>query len=68
MIQLKVLCTIIVDEEEYPIPADGKVEIEVEDYLQDVFHDMEGLKVKSLKSWGLLFAINIPISLETFSY
>ena len=49
MIQLKVLCTIIVDEEEYPIPEDGKVEIEVEDYLQDVFHDMEGLKVKSLK-------------------
>ena len=49
MIQLKVLCTIYVDEEEYPIPADGKVEIEVEDYLQDVLHDMEGLKVKSLK-------------------
>lgn len=49
MIQLKVMFTIIVDEEEYPIPADGKVEIEVGDYLHDIFHDMEGLRLKNIK-------------------
>ena len=49
MIRLKVWFTIIVDEEEYPIPADGKVEIEIEDYLKDILHDMEGLKLKNIK-------------------
>ena len=49
MIQLKVWFSIIVDEEEYPVPADGKVEIEIEDYMQNIFHDIEGLKLKNIK-------------------
>ena len=39
-----------VDEEEYPIPSDGKVGEEIEDYFMDMIHEVDGLKVKSIKT------------------
>jgi len=50
MIKVKMLMTLAVDKEEYPIPADGKVGEEIEEYIKDVIYDVEGLKIKSLKT------------------
>lgn len=48
-IQIKVLMTISVDETEYPMPVDEKVDEEVEDSLKEFFHDIEGMKIKYIK-------------------
>ncbi len=50
MIRVKMFMTLSVDKEEYPIPADGKVGEEIEEYIKDVIYDVEGLKIKSLKT------------------
>tara|TARA_R100000458_G_C8080070_1_gene115226 strand:- start:392 stop:562 length:171 start_codon:yes stop_codon:yes gene_type:complete len=48
-IQIKVLMTVNIDESEYPIPVDGKVDEEVEDALKEFFHDVEGMRVKHVR-------------------
>ena len=50
MIKVKMFMTLSVDKEEYPIPADGNVGEELEEYIKDVIYDVEGLKIKSLKT------------------
>ena len=37
------------DPNEYPIPSDGDVGQEIEDYLKDIIHEVDGLKITSLK-------------------
>ena len=39
-----------IDEEEYPIPADGRVDEELEDAFLDLMHDIEGITVKSIRA------------------
>tara|TARA_R100001510_G_C7587462_1_gene158272 strand:+ start:123 stop:281 length:159 start_codon:yes stop_codon:yes gene_type:complete len=39
-----------VDGEEYPIPADGMVEEEIEQNIEDCIYDIGGLKIKSIKT------------------
>jgi len=50
MIRVKIIISLSVDEEEYPIPSDGKVGEEIEDYLTDIVHEVDGLKIKSIKT------------------
>tara|TARA_R110000796_G_scaffold17378_1_gene53543 strand:- start:215 stop:382 length:168 start_codon:yes stop_codon:yes gene_type:complete len=50
MIRVKVMMTIDVDPEEYPIPSDGKVEEEIESYVTDVIHELDGVKIKHIRS------------------
>ena len=50
MIRVKMIITLSVDKEEYPIPADGDVGQEVEDYITDMIYDLEGLKLKYIKA------------------
>jgi len=49
MIKVKILLTLEVDPEEYPIPSDGDVTEDFEDYMRELFHDLEGVKVKHMK-------------------
>lgn len=49
MIRVKVYMTLLVDPEEYPMPADGNVDIEVEDGIQEYFYDVDGIEIKSIK-------------------
>ena len=39
-----------IDEEEYPVPADGRVDEELEDAFLDLMHDIEGISVKSIRA------------------
>ena len=42
--------TLSIDEEEYPIPADGRIDEEIEDAFLDLIHDIEGVSVKSIRA------------------
>ena len=39
----------IIDPEEYPIPSDGDVTEDFEDYMRELFHDLEGVKVSHIR-------------------
>ena len=50
MIKVKVFLTLEIDPEEYPIPADENVAIEIEEGIQEYFYDVEGTKIKHMKT------------------
>ncbi len=48
--RVKMFITIDVDEEDYPVPADGQVGEELEDGIQDYFYDIEGATIKTIRT------------------
>ena len=48
--RVKVFITIDIDIEEYPIPADENVAEEIEDGLREYLYDVEGTKIRSIKT------------------
>lgn len=48
-IKLKIMMTIDVDAEEYPIPSDNRLDEEFEDYISDFIHEIDGVKIKNIK-------------------
>ena len=49
MIRVKVMMTLHVDPEDYPVPSDGKVDEEIEEYVRETFHEIEGVKIRNMK-------------------
>ncbi len=47
---VKMFLTLNVDEEEYPVPADGRVEDELQDAIQEYVYDIDGVTVKKIKT------------------
>jgi hypothetical protein len=39
-----------IDKEDYPVPSDGIVEPEIEQALQEFMYDIDGIKIKSIKT------------------
>ena len=50
MVRVKMYITIDVDEEEYPVPADGQVGEELEDGIREYFYDIEGADIKTIRT------------------
>ena len=50
MVRVKMFITIEIDEEEYPIPADGQVGEELEDGIREYFYDIDGAEIKTIKT------------------
>ena len=50
MMRVKVFLTLDVDPEDYPIPADENVAEEIEESLQEYLYDIEGIKVRNIRS------------------
>ena len=50
MMRVKVFLTIDIDEEEYPIPADGQVGEELEDGIREYFYDIDGAEIRTMKT------------------
>ena len=50
MMSVKVFLTLSIDPEEYPVPADGIVDIEIEDAIREYFYDVDGAEIKSIKT------------------
>ena len=48
--KIKIIMTLTVDPEEYPIPADGRTGDEIESYIVDVMHELDGVTIKNIKS------------------
>jgi len=48
--RVKVFITLDIDEEEYPIPADGQVGEEIEDGIAEYFYDVDGADIKHIKT------------------
>jgi hypothetical protein len=50
MLRAKVVITLDIDTEEFPMPADGDPSLELEDVLQDVMDEVYGTSVVSIKA------------------
>jgi hypothetical protein len=48
--RVKLYVTIDIDPDDYPIPADGDVAIEIEESIREYFYDIEGANIKSIKT------------------
>ena len=47
--RVKIMATLQVDPEEYPVPSDGDVTEDFEDYMRELYHDLDGVKIKHMK-------------------
>ena len=50
MIKVKMYITIEIDDEEYPVPADGRVGDELEESIQEYFYDIDGATIKNIRT------------------
>ena len=48
--KIKVLLTLSIDAEEYPVPSDGDVASEINDALREYLHDLDGAEIVTLKT------------------
>lgn len=48
--RVKMFITIDIDEEEYPVPADGQVGEELEESIQEYFYDIEGANIRNIRT------------------
>ena len=48
--KVKMFITIDIDEEEYPVPADGQVGEELEESIQEYFYDIEGASIRNIRT------------------
>ena len=48
--RVKIYMTIDVDPDEYPVPADEEVGIEIEDHLREFFYDIEGAEIRHMRT------------------
>tara|TARA_R100000805_G_C3554599_1_gene65340 strand:+ start:176 stop:343 length:168 start_codon:yes stop_codon:yes gene_type:complete len=49
-LKVKLNITLQIDPEEYPVPADGNVGEEIQDYIKDTLHDLEGVQIRHMKT------------------
>ena len=49
MIKVKMMLTLDVDEEEYPVPSDGDVREDFEEYVKELFYDVDGATIKHMR-------------------
>lgn len=47
--KVKVYANLVLDPEEYPMPADENPTEELEESLEDYFHEMEGVSVRHMR-------------------
>ena len=48
--KVKMFITIDIDEEEYPVPADGQVGEELEESIQEYFYDIDGATIRNIRT------------------
>tara|TARA_S200002703_G_scaffold41738_1_gene36219 strand:- start:76 stop:234 length:159 start_codon:yes stop_codon:yes gene_type:complete len=48
--RVKIFITIDIDDEEYPVPADGMVGEELEEGIQEYFYDIEGANIRTIRT------------------
>ena len=48
--RVKVFLVLDIDDEEYPVPADGMVNEEIEQSLEQHIYDIDGIKIHLIKT------------------
>ena len=48
--KVKMYITIEIDDEEYPVPADGRVGDGLEESIQEYFYDIDGANIKNIRT------------------
>ena len=43
------MITLEVDPEEYPVPSDNNLDEEMQDYITDLIHEIDGVSVKNIR-------------------
>ena len=46
---VKIFLTLDLDEEDYPVPADGDPSEEIQEALEEFIYDIDGLKIKNIR-------------------
>ena len=46
---IKLLITLDIDEEEYCMPADGKIEEEIHEAIHEFVYDIDGMDIKHIR-------------------
>ena len=44
------MLTLRVDPEEYPIPSDERLDEELQDYITDLIHEIDGIKITNMRT------------------
>jgi len=47
--RIKIMLTMDVDTEVYPIPSDDRIDEEIKDYLTDLIHEVDGFQLKGIR-------------------
>jgi hypothetical protein len=47
--EIKLLMTLDVDEQEYRMPADGKIEEEIHEAIHEFVYDIDGMEIKTIR-------------------
>jgi len=47
--RVKVLLSLNLDEDEYPIPVDGFVDQEIREALHEFIYDIDGMKIETIR-------------------
>jgi hypothetical protein len=49
MVKVNMMLSLKVDPDEYPMPSDGRLDTELEDYITDLVHEIEGVKITNIR-------------------
>ena len=47
---VKMFLTLKIDEDEYPVPADGRAEHELQDAVQEYIYDIDGVTIRTIRT------------------
>ena len=47
---IKMFLTLNIDEDEYPVPADGRVEQELQEAVQEYIYDIDGVTIRTIRT------------------
>ena len=48
--RVKIYIVLDIDKDDYPIPSDGMVDEEIEHAFEEFIYDIDGIKLKSIKT------------------
>jgi hypothetical protein len=47
--RIKVYMTLQIDEDEYPVPTDGRVDEEISETFSDFIYDIDGISIETIR-------------------
>ena len=48
--RIKIYLTLDIDPDDYPIPADENVALDIQESIEEYFYEIEGVKIRNIKT------------------